>query len=44
MKPVRGRRLRLRDHVFAAAEADLELNVVDRDRKQRAELGGQRGG
>ena len=29
--------LRLRDQIFAAAEADLELDVIDRDRKQRAE-------
>jgi hypothetical protein len=35
-------RLRLRDQIFAAAKADLELNVVDRNRKKRAKLGGSR--
>ncbi len=35
--------LGLRDQIFAAAETDLELNIVDRNRKQRAELGGSRG-
>src|ERR1700730_2103156 len=35
-------RLRLRNQIFAAAEADLELDVVDRTRKKRAKRGGSR--
>src|SRR5580704_11932550 len=34
-------RLRLGDQIFAAAEADLELNVVGGERKQHSERGGR---
>ena len=34
----RMRLARLRDQVLGAAEADLEMDIVDRDRKQRCEL------
>ena len=44
IKPVCGRSLRLRDHRFAAAKADFELNVGDRHRKQLAEIGGSGAG
>ena len=33
---------RLSDHVFAAAEADLELNFINRHREQRREIRGRR--
>ena len=42
MMPVRGRCQRLRDHVFAAAEADFERDVVNRHREQRAPVGAAR--
>ena len=43
MKPVRGRAMRLGDQVFAAAEADLQPNVVNLT-EQVAQIGRRRMG
>ena len=42
MKPLRGLRLRLRDQMLGAAEADFQPHVVERLCKQRAQIGGRR--